>query len=218
MIAMFNSSESNRSGAAPRTNAIRSASGSSDSVAARVATGQAEDVGLRRGNGQHPIAVARDQNRHIRQVLTHVLDDVCHVVDPLPCARIRQLGRLELLAHVPGPQPQLEPALGEIAQRADVAGQQRRLVEARVEDECAEAQRVGDRGGRHQHRKRRGRPEVVGHVQHVEAQFLSPARGVLNLRPRPGVVQTHPEPEVFDHSMILGSRLRCLAGAASGQS
>ena len=62
-----------------------------------------------------------------------------------------------------------------------------------------------------------GAAEVVGHVQHVEAQFLRPAGGVLNLRPRPRVVQTQTEPEVFDHSPIVGSRSRCLAAATSGQ-
>jgi hypothetical protein len=37
-------------------------------------------------------------------------------------------------------------------------------------------------------------------MQHVEAQVLRPAGGILDLRSRPCVVQTHTEPEVLDHA------------------
>ncbi len=120
----------------------------------------------------------------------HVLDDVLHVVDPLARAGVRQLGGLELLTHISRAEPELEPPVGEIANGADIPAEQRRPVETRVQDERPEAQRARGRGSRHQRRKWRGSPEVVGHVQHVEAQFFRPAGGIVNLRPRPRVVQT----------------------------
>ena len=132
-------------------------------------------------------------------------------------ARVRQLGCLELLAHISRAQPELESPLGEIAHGGDIPGKQRRLVEPRVEDERSESQRARSRGRRHQHRKRRRRPEVVGHVQHVEAQFLRPAGRILNLRPRPRVVQTQTEPEVLDHPQMVSSRSQCLAATTIGQ-
>ena len=76
-------------------------------------------------------AVARDQDRHVGQVLAHVLGHVLQVVDALASAGVRQFGGLELLAHVARAEAQLEPAAGEVTQRRHVAGQQRRLVEAR---------------------------------------------------------------------------------------
>jgi hypothetical protein len=99
-----------------------------------------------RRDGQHSVAVARDQNRHIGQVLAHVLHDVLHVVYPLARAGVQQLGCLELLAHISRAQPELESPLGEIAHGADIPGKQRRLVEPRVEDERSESQRAGGRG------------------------------------------------------------------------
>ena len=179
VIAMFSSSSSKRP---PRgvADELDSFGERIDFVRRPVAAGEADDVGVLGGDGQHSVAVARDQDRHIGQVLVHVLDDVLHVVDPLPSARVRQLGCLELLTHISRAQPELESPVGEIAHGADVPGQQRGLVETGVEDEGADAQRARGRRHRRQRRKRGGRPEVIGHVQHVVAQVLGAARPVLD--------------------------------------
>ena len=68
----------------------------------RIASGQADDASPLRGNRQQPISVARDQDWDVGGVLTDVLHDVAQVVDPLPRARIRDLGGLELRLDVAG--------------------------------------------------------------------------------------------------------------------
>ena len=101
-----------------------------------VTPGQADDVGLARGDAQHPVTVAGDHDRHVGQVFGHVLAGVAQVVDPFTRAGIPQAGSVEFLFDVPRTEPQLEAALGQFVQLADIAGQQGRPVERRVDDEC----------------------------------------------------------------------------------
>ena len=122
MMERFSSRSSNRSGAAARTNAIRSASGSIV-IGGRPATGQPDDVGPLRGDGEQPVAVACDEKRYVRDVFAHVLGHVAQMVDALSRRRERQFGLLELLLDVPGAKPQFETSAAEVAQRGDVTGQ-----------------------------------------------------------------------------------------------
>ena len=136
-------------------------------------------------------------------MLAHVLGHVLQVIDPLTRRRIGQLGRLELLTDIPRTQAELQPSLGQITQGGDVTSQQCRLVEARVEDERPESQTAGRRGRHRQRGERRRCTQMVGYVQHVEAELLGLARGILDLRPRPCVVQTQTEPELVSHAPIV---------------
>ena len=77
------------------------------------------------------------------------------------------------------------------------------VVEARVEHERADVQRLGGRRGSHQRREGGGGAEVVGHVQHVVAHVLGPAGPILNRRLALGGVQTEPEPKFSRHRPSL---------------
>ena len=216
VIARFSSSSSKRSPAAVAHERDAVRQGILGRVGGLVAARQADDVRHPGRDREHPVAVARDQDRHVGRVLAHVLGHVLQVVDPLTRRRIGQLGRLELLADVPRAKAEFEAPLGQVTQRGDVTGQQCGLVEARVEDEGAESQSAGRRGRHRQRGERRRRTQMVGNMQHVEAELLRLARGILDLRPRPRVVQAHTEPELIGHPQIVFTR-RCLGDARTGQ-
>ena len=115
-------------------------------------------------------------------MLTHVLDHVLQVLDALPCRGKRQLGRVELLLHITGAQAEFEPATGQIAQGGDVASEQRRLVETRIEDERSEPQGARCGRGHRQRRERCRHAEVVGYVQHVVSEAFDAPREFLDRR------------------------------------
>ena len=72
---------------------------------------------LLRRHRQQPVAVAGDQNRHIGQVFAHVLGHVLQVFDAWRALGVGQFGGLELIPHITRAQPQLESAVGQVAQR-----------------------------------------------------------------------------------------------------
>ena len=134
------------------------------------------------------------------QVGRHVLE----VFDALPGRREGQFGGVELLLHIAGSQAHLEPAVGQLVQRGDVARQQSRLVEAGVEDERTQVQRIGrGRRGR-QDRERCRRAQVVGDQKYVVTELFGQVSGVADLRRGGGVAQADTESEIVGHGAIVG--------------
>jgi hypothetical protein len=85
---------------------------------------------------------------------------------------------------VPCAEADLQPAVGEHIGGGDLAGQQARVPERRIEDEGAHAQPL--RGGRRgdQGREGRGAAEMIGGEHGVVARALTAAADVEELRPR----------------------------------
>lgn len=93
-------------------------------AAGRVAAGEADDLRVAGGHRQQAVAVARDQDRHLRHVLAQELGDVLQILNALTGSRVGQLGGLEFLVYVTSAQPKLQPTAGQVGHRSDVAGQQ----------------------------------------------------------------------------------------------
>jgi hypothetical protein len=106
---------------------------------------------------------------------------------------------------VPGAEPDVEAAVGEDVGGDDLAREQRRVPERHVQHERADAQPFGDVRRGHQHRERRGRPEVVGGEQGVEPGALEAPAALLERLPGGDAEDVGGEPEVAGHTATLAS-------------
>ena len=88
----------------------------------------------------------------------------------------RQADRLVLGPVPAGADGDVEPALAEDVEARQVLRQHGGMAEVVVQDECADAQGLADRGdGRHRRRRRELRDEVIGHDQRVDPDGLGAA-------------------------------------------
>src|SRR5690606_39504209 len=157
-------------------------------VAIEPHAGEADAVRLPGRDPQHAVALSTEDDRR-QPALTVVLpqhgEAPFQMVETGAGSGERKLRRVELLPGVAGAEAEFQPAVEEQIGGADVAGEQRGVVERRVDDERPQPHPFGGLGCRDQRGKRRAHTDVVGYGEDVEPEILSSTAHVLPVSPYP---------------------------------